>query len=1608
MTEAVEELKVVVDGDATPFDSVMQRAGKTLDAFVSRIEAGAQTIKTALDRAFAGIDKSANALRQDAGEITVVLDAVKAALDRLARTNEENVAANNRSAAAVNRLTREYKAGLLDVETYKSKLQEEAQTAESGSERQIAALSRLKQMRDGVTRSYEADQARETAAAKRAADSEIADAERAAKSETQSASRDKNQGRSNRSTIASAAMSAGQNLSGAGKAIEGDILQAAHDATEFDQALNALYATAGETTPINTLRKDLLDMGVALRVDPTTLAAGLYQVRSLGFAGAEGLEVLKQAAMNARGSNGDLDTSSKMIAKTLYAYGYSAKQAANVSDVFTVAVKQSSVSGKEFAPAWMTVLDKSRELGATIPEASAALALLTRSTKNASASGTELRALFSGLIAPTDKMRKAAHEAGLEWLATGQAQKHIQEVGLGHTLEEINAASKKINLAALFPDMRKGAAVFGLIRGDVKLYEAALKDTQNASGATQNATAQMDKSLKGMWDGIGATTKAAAIRFTAAITPVLVKGAELVEKLVSAFGKLPEPMQKFIGYGAIITAVLLQVIGAFLSGVGSLIAFAEGFAVVEAALAPTLAALAPFAPVIVGVIAAVALLAAAWTNDWGHIREKTAAVIAWMKPYFDGFISWLTGVWKALTGRLVAWWQDIAPEIKQVLGIITDDARKFIAIYVAFWETFGQSIWGIIRAAWEYIKGYWKFVFDAILGLLTIFVDIFTGHWGKAWEDIKSTAYRLGNDVLDTVQNVWNAMADGFQKTLNSMQSWWGAFWQHLQTTGNLTASVEAGNTAASAAHGGQMLGSGTKTPAKTTGVPHTSAPKPPPLPKADFTPPPPIGTGSGHIKHKHTRMAPGSVYMPLHEERIEPVKPFLPEEIAKSRTDADTFRSKVEQTEDHAAEMKRGAGGNADKEYAIEHEKLDHLVKLSNNAIKNISDDYNKILPEYTAAQKHYTVAGDNLKAYRSILDKNNKDGKAYTDDEQKTLEKLKGAYAGAKATFDDSKRNQEKQLQALGEAKAARRRYENDRTRIEDEHAKKKSELFLAGLRDGLKDGAMTRAEYDAGLQTGIAAAKDEEAAKPYKTALADSQKEQRTARENIAKEIARLAAKDGDFDLQRAEINKRADDMPGKDGTSKEQAEEYRKAALAGVASKEFDKGFKDADESMKARLADGELSLQQYRDSIAATLDTAKAKFGEQSDEANKLTQALKHIDWQLADEAAFHFKESLDSGNLSLGAYIAQMERLRLAVAATSPEYRKLSEAIDAAEKKQREARQATAGGIGEKVGDAAVAIFRKRSTIAQAFKETVDSAVDDVTKNFIKRSVSKFVMNLLGQKDAADNAKEAAKVQADAAKKQADAAKSQNDAADKLVAVAQAFTDAAQVMADVSDDGSGDGTATSGAAKVGSIFGIGDRHAGSTGNGNAVGGWIDKVKSFLGSGGSDSNASRAVGGVIDWAKGATSAISDAGKQISQVLGKADASGIGKFAGAAGKVLGYVGAAYTAYSVVNSLLATQERGFTAKQGAAHYASIGSGDHTGYFDTSAYSGVDGMRKLGQANVAKVGSPGSTTHNVTIHPGAITINGAGKNAGDIADEVIARLTQQQALGNAQEGTV
>ena len=184
------------------------------------------------------------------------------------------------------------------------------------------------------------------------------------------------------------------------------------------------------------------------------------------------------------------------------------------------------------------------------------------------------------------------------------------------------------------------------------------------------------------------------------------------------------------------------------------------------------------------VVAAVALLAAAWMNDWGGIRETTAAVWAavqpvlaeagsWIGEHLPQALSFLQSVWttvlqaiSAFTGfvltELSAWWQEhgnnVVFIVQTFLGTVQTIVTTVLGAIQTFWNAYGQQILALTRAIWSGIKIYIDGVLKVIGALIDAFAAALRGDWKAVGEDLKKAWKAAWDTVKQIVATVGPAI----------------------------------------------------------------------------------------------------------------------------------------------------------------------------------------------------------------------------------------------------------------------------------------------------------------------------------------------------------------------------------------------------------------------------------------------------------------------------------------------------------------------------------------------------------------------------------------------------------------------------------------------------------------------------------------------------------------------------------------------------------------------------------------------------------------------------------------------------------------------------------
>lgn len=196
---------------------------------------------------------------------------------------------------------------------------------------------------------------------------------------------------------------------------------------------------------------------------------------------------------------------------------------------------------------------------------------------------------------------------------------------------------------------------------------------------------------------------------------------------------------------------VLIAVGAVLAGAG-----------IVSAITSIVAAVTALASPIGLVIGAVALLAAAWANDWGGIQEKVAAVWAFLQPIFSAIWSWLsTNIPLAIQALSAFWTNTLLPAIQSVVS--------FVQTYV--FPVF-QAIGSLLGAVGNVVSAILAVAFRTLWGILqTQVMPVVKALFDWFNKNLKPIFEAVGKTIAEKFVPFLKVMADVFWKIVDAVEA---------------------------------------------------------------------------------------------------------------------------------------------------------------------------------------------------------------------------------------------------------------------------------------------------------------------------------------------------------------------------------------------------------------------------------------------------------------------------------------------------------------------------------------------------------------------------------------------------------------------------------------------------------------------------------------------------------------------------------------------------------------------------------------------------------------------------------------------------------------------
>lgn len=566
--------------------------------------------------------------------------------------------------------------------------------------------------------------------------------------------------------------------------------EASKMAIDFDAQMTRLNTQAGVSKgAIAGLKSGVLALASQVGFSPDSLAESLYHVASnmasMGASSSKMLSIVKVAAEGARVGGADLVDVTNALTAAVASGIPGVKNMSQAMGMLNATVGAGDMKMQDLAEAFGSgMVATVKGFGLSLKDVGAALATFGDNNIRGAHAGTMLRMAVMALAAPAAAGRKALEGMGLSMtsLATD-----MRQGGLLKALEDLHSHFVKAGITAkeqgaiitqIF-GKKAGAGINVLmdqldrLKSKYPAITRAAGDFGKAWGTTQGTLKQKLDDLKGGFDALMITIGQKLVPVIQAVVGWMLKHKQIVVDLLIAVGVL-----------------------------------AGGLAVLSGILTAISILSDPFALIIIGVAALVAGVIYAYKHFktfrdvvhdvahffvtlWQDAMHVAGAVVQW---FVNGPLKWIreqlavvTDFWKSHSKEIQqvthAVWVAISTYVKISLMIIKAAITPFLETIKIIWRVAWTVIKDTVKTVWKLIGQDIHMAIQLITGIIGIALDLITGHWGKAWSDIKKTAKNMLHDTIGIIKTavsgfghlLWDAGRDLLKGLIGGMKSMVGA-----------------------------------------------------------------------------------------------------------------------------------------------------------------------------------------------------------------------------------------------------------------------------------------------------------------------------------------------------------------------------------------------------------------------------------------------------------------------------------------------------------------------------------------------------------------------------------------------------------------------------------------------------------------------------------------------------------------------------------------------------------------------------------------------------------------------------------------------------------------
>lgn len=342
-----------------------------------------------------------------------------------------------------------------------------------------------------------------------------------------------------------------------GVATVAGLTASAKAAGQLNKELANIGTLSVPTERLKEFKGDIQDIAIATAKSTSDISEGTYQVIS---AFGDAPDTMEKVEINAKAATAGLATTADSIALTsavTKAYGdTSAGAVQKVADLAFKTVELGQTTFPELARSMQQVTSLSKELGVSQEELFGAYATLTGVTGGAAEVQTQLKAVYTALLKPSENMEKAIQKQGY---ASGYSM--IKTLGFAGTINALKSATNgsEEQMLGLFNNVRAMPAIMALTGAQADTFAIKLDKMAEASGAAA-------KAFEVQTEGVAKTgftleqakvkMQVAAQNFGESAAPIIADFADIVDNVSTKLSNMSDEERKaIINTGLLVTKV---------------------------------------------------------------------------------------------------------------------------------------------------------------------------------------------------------------------------------------------------------------------------------------------------------------------------------------------------------------------------------------------------------------------------------------------------------------------------------------------------------------------------------------------------------------------------------------------------------------------------------------------------------------------------------------------------------------------------------------------------------------------------------------------------------------------------------------------------------------------------------------------------------------------------------------------------------------------------------------------------------------------------------------------------------------------------------------------